>query len=341
MLLVSLLPDFNLHYRVVLVSLKNKVRFPEEKLVCSKLYTLGFEKSSDCLNSSLKLRRIIRHEKPALVKSDLYWSTIVARLATPRGVPLLSVVHNTLSNDAFLKNRKSLHLERLTNGLSNVMLYVSDTVINDYEEYVRSGVRKYILKNFVGDNFLNEHYVFPSKEKSGLKLVTVSNLKPTKNHKFLLTVMQKLKGLDFSLDIYGEGELRCELQEIIDRERLPVQLKGSTDQIASLLPNYDVFIMCSLYEGYPVALMEAMAVGLPCILNDIPVMKEVTGNNAYYYENGNADACANAIITAEKNKSKFWTLSLTLKNQARMHFSKDSYFKQLKNVIELSIARYS
>jgi glycosyltransferase involved in cell wall biosynthesis len=62
-----------------------------------------------------------------------------------------------------------------------------------------------------------------------------------------------------------------------------------------ILPQYDAFVMSSFYEGQPVSLLEAMACGLPALLADIPVLREVTGTDAIYFDINDPDSFVAAV----------------------------------------------
>jgi GalNAc-alpha-(1->4)-GalNAc-alpha-(1->3)-diNAcBac-PP-undecaprenol alpha-1,4-N-acetyl-D-galactosaminyltransferase len=76
----------------------------------------------------------------------------------------------------------------------------------------------------------------------------------------------------WKLIIYGEGSLRSQLEQQRDRLGLSgrVQFPGWTRPIWPALQSSDLFVLPSRYEGFPVALLEAMAVGLPCVAFDCP-----------------------------------------------------------------------
>ena len=72
---------------------------------------------------------------------------------------------------------------------------------------------------------------------------------------------------DWTLQIFGDGPQRAELEHLADslgvRDR--VQLAGWTDQPETALLGAGAFVLASRYEGFPNALLEAMACGLPCV----------------------------------------------------------------------------
>lgn len=116
-------------------------------------------------------------------------------------------------------------------------------------------------------------------------IVAVGRLSKQKNHKILIEAFSKLskKFKDYNLIIYGEGELREELISLIKKKKLTdkVFLPGVQKDIKDKIYDASLFVMPSLYEGMPNALMEAMALGLPVISTDCPC-----GGPAFLIENG-------------------------------------------------------
>ncbi len=128
-------------------------------------------------------------------------------------------------------------------------------------------VKKYVIHNPL-------HPAITGIEKTNYqaikKIVAVGRLAPQKNHALMIEAIRILRDEfheNYDLDIYGIGELQETLQTQIDQAKLGDQVKlcGRNDDIFHLLPNYDLFIMTSLFEGTPNALLEAMGIGLPSL----------------------------------------------------------------------------
>lgn len=77
---------------------------------------------------------------------------------------------------------------------------------------------------------------------------------------------------DWDLHIYGDGPLMPALEKHIEKAGLRSRafLKGSTTRPWEVMACADAFVMVSQYEGFPNALLEAMGIGLPCIVFDCP-----------------------------------------------------------------------
>lgn len=119
-------------------------------------------------------------------------------------------------------------------------------------------------------NIPQDKYPIPDVREK--RIVNVGRLHPQKNQKLLIDAFAKIAGAfpEYVLDIYGDGELHDELQEqinscgLVDR----VILHSSRKDIWDCIYKASLFVLTSDYEGMPNALMEAMALGLPCISTD-------------------------------------------------------------------------
>lgn len=110
-------------------------------------------------------------------------------------------------------------------------------------------------------------------------LVTVGHLEPVKNHRFLLQVLAEAKraGHALSLDIYGEGPLRKELQWEANDLGLAeqVRFRGFRRDLRDFLSGYRAYVHASYSESSSLAIMEAMDAGLPIVAADIGPIGEL------------------------------------------------------------------
>ncbi len=115
---------------------------------------------------------------------------------------------------------------------------------------------------------------FPIHDFSNEKheIVSVGRLEPQKNQKLLIDAFALIANdfPEYQLTIYGEGSLRKELEDYIKAKGLQerVSLPGSKNNIQEHIKDASLFVLSSDYEGIPNALIEAMAIGLPCVSTD-------------------------------------------------------------------------
>ncbi len=102
-------------------------------------------------------------------------------------------------------------------------------------------------------------------------LVTIGELSRNKNHRLLVEMMAELKDLDLILLIGGTGAEEEVLRKMIREKGLEdrVILPGYIYDVRGVLEEADCYVLPSYREGLPVAIMEAMAAGLPVVAADI------------------------------------------------------------------------
>ncbi len=105
-----------------------------------------------------------------------------------------------------------------------------------------------------------------NNNKDNLEIITAGTLNTRKNQIMILRAIQNSKK-HYNLTILGGGSLREYLSNQIVNLKLTqqVNLKGVVKNVNDYLVEKDCFVLSSFTEGFPNALLEAMAVGLPCI----------------------------------------------------------------------------
>ncbi|MDQ8738351.1 glycosyltransferase family 1 protein [Paenibacillus sp. LHD-38] len=99
----------------------------------------------------------------------------------------------------------------------------------------------------------------------------VGTLNEIKNYHYSISIAQRLKniGFEFCMIFVGDGDLRKNLELEVEEKGLSsyVRFVGLRNDVPLFLNIFDLFIMPSLYEGLPLALIEAQATGIPCIVS--------------------------------------------------------------------------
>jgi glycosyltransferase involved in cell wall biosynthesis len=127
-------------------------------------------------------------------------------------------------------------------------------------------------------NFVTPWPAKPDREPIA-DLVSVGNLDLVKNHRFLLEVLAEANraGRSFSLDIFGDGPCRKDLSRQASSLGLEdqVRFRGFRSDVRDFLPGYRVYVHASYSESLPLAIIEAMAAGLPIVTADIGGISEL------------------------------------------------------------------
>jgi len=110
-------------------------------------------------------------------------------------------------------------------------------------------------------------------------LVTIGALSPLKNHRFLLEVLAEAgrAGRPLTLDVYGNGPCLNDLLRQTGSLGLEGQVRfhGFQADVRRLLPGYRAYVHSSRFESLSLAIVEAMAAGLPILAADVGGIPEV------------------------------------------------------------------
>lgn len=132
-------------------------------------------------------------------------------------------------------------------------------------------------------NYVRSDLFSPGKTKRSRKnrIGFVGRLDSQKNPQMFL---QAIKDLDAEIEIIGDGPLRGQLEEIASEGAASISFLGNIahSELPEYLQQWDVFVMPSLYEGHPKALLEAMSCGLAVVGSKVSGIKELISDE----ENG-------------------------------------------------------
>lgn len=118
-----------------------------------------------------------------------------------------------------------------------------------------------------------------SSEEPLADLVTTGRLEPAKNHRFLFEVLAAARraGSSLTLDVFGEGPSR---NDLLGRARTlgleeQIRFRGFQPGIREYLPRYRAYVHASCSESLPLAIIEAMAAGLPIVAGNTGGISEL------------------------------------------------------------------
>jgi glycosyltransferase involved in cell wall biosynthesis len=320
---INSLPDFEHH----VVYLSGSDALASHLPASCTVTKLNFRSKFDIFRCALQLRRYIRDNKISIVHSHLFMATVIARMACPKKVKLFTTIHSLPSKNYFAGSRLSRWMEKLTYRKHHHIIAICHEVFRDYNECIGVKGPYTILYNYVEDVYYSNEYRKMNFNDS-FRMVAVGNLKKAKNYAYLVEAFKSMPE-NVYLDIYGAGPLRHSLQHEIDKHQLNIRLCGVRDDIQNVLPRYDAFIMSSIFEGQPISLLEAMACGMPAILSDIPVLREVTSDKAIFYKLDNVNDLVSKISAIARHEVNLDEFAQSNFERVRRIASKQNYMDAL------------
>jgi glycosyltransferase involved in cell wall biosynthesis len=149
------------------------------------------------------------------------------------------------------------------------------------------------------------------------RLVTTGNLVDKKNQVFLVDVVKILwdKGVKAKLDILGgEGPNREKIQRKIDDAGMSahITMQGNVEKVEDYLHRADIYVHAATYEPFGLAIIEAMAAGLPCVMLDGRGNRDIAedGKNGFLVTENNPRVFAERVERLIKNPELYKSMSM-------------------------------
>jgi GalNAc-alpha-(1->4)-GalNAc-alpha-(1->3)-diNAcBac-PP-undecaprenol alpha-1,4-N-acetyl-D-galactosaminyltransferase len=218
-----------------------------------------------------RLRREIKRSQPNVVVSFLDQTNVLA-LAASRGsgTPVIACEHTDPRQHELGPAWRLLR--SLLYPRAAALVILTEGVRPWAERLVKSD-RVLVIPNPVPVSAVKAGDT-PDQGESGRTIAAMGQLAPRKGFDLLLAAFGRCanKHADWSLVILGEGEERRRLEALAGELGIEsrVSLPGRVQDPATVLRQADLFVLASRYEGFPMALLEAMACGLAVISTDCP-----------------------------------------------------------------------
>ena len=259
-----------------------------------------------------RIREIVAAAAPDIIHAHLYHAEIVAAVASGiSGVPLVVTRH---SSGLEFNGSRRIAASIAGRWIRRVIAVSSqaaeeaaglgaprDSVVTIPNAVDTSRFRPLepVLRESERARIIDEHFPATGGQEA-LIVGSVSGLKPVKNLSLLVKAFSSLvsSGTDNArLLIVGEGPSREELEALVSRLGLEdrVSLPGYSERPGEYLPILDLFVLPSLSEGIPMAMLEAMSSGLACAASRVGGIPELLGDCGLTFESGDLEGLAGTM----------------------------------------------
>lgn len=179
-------------------------------------------------------------------------------------------------------------------------------------------------------------------EKSDKELIigTVAALRPEKAHdRFLKAakiVLKKCPNVQFQ--IIGDGPERNNLETMARNLKIEksIEFLGFRNDIPELMHNLDIFVLTSVYEVFPMSILEAMAAGKPVVATNVGSVSDIiiNGETGFIVNNGHVDGIAKRIVRLLRDDKLRNQMGETSNDRVKKYFSINRMANKYENIFE-------
>lgn len=339
----ELLPDCVCIYR------KSGVLENDFQLTGVKMTKIAIGKN---LFSYLKvLRAYLRDQKIDFIHAQQPIDAFLALVATVGlRVKIIQTLHGYDYHNSFFAKLVLIISLKFTEA--NV--YVSQHV----KEYYMQKYKLHTQKQFVVYNGVNLSKIqidiqtikSPLRSELGIAENTllmgmVGNFVPGRDHMTICRFINKQKDQNINFHFVFIGKKTEMFPELYDscfqycrQNKLLQQISflGSRTDVPLLLSQLDAFVYATDHDTFGIAVVEAMLVGVPVIVNDWEVMREISDNGRYVtlYKTKNDDDLLKQVLLLANNKETYINKAILAKQYAKLNFSIEKHIAGLCGVYD-------
>jgi glycosyltransferase involved in cell wall biosynthesis len=221
--------------------------------------------------------------------------------------------------------------------IDQFLLNYTDQIIcvcrSDYEKAIAAKVATPCKTSIVYNGIEIDQFSKPLDQQIARKIFdivptefvfgNVGRLHEQKGHKYLLEAFAKVSDRARLL-IVGDGDLREELVALAEKLQISDRIifLGARSDVREFLSAIDVFVMPSLWEGQPIALLEALAIGKPCIATSVDGIPEIITNdvNGYLVNLKNIEELSKIMDFAIQNPDTLQNIARSASNTISKKF---------------------
>lgn len=299
----------------------------------------------------LKLWRLVRRERPQIIHAFLFWANMAARVIGRLGAcsHIISSYHDEVVTEGWVVRM----MDRLTLRWTQALVCCSQAVRRSVRDRIGRSDRQTVVIPF-GVDASEFDKVKPLKRavfslrEQGAMIGTVCRLvEPKKGLRVLLEAVSILKRrtppCDCQVLIVGDGPARNGLESLSKGLGLEgsVVFAGERRDVPQILPILDLFVLPSLYEGFGIAILEAMAAARPVVTTTAGGIGEFVdhGRSGLLVEPGNPSALADAIQTVLGQPDQGREMGLRGLERVRNSFGMESIVGQHERLYEACLSQ--
>ena len=315
----------------------NQLKQAGVKLIISKNIQRNFNLIKD-LKGLIFIIKTINSLRPALVSSHSFKAGLLLKSCSffIKDTPTIFTAHGWSFSEGIPYFRRiiSLFIESILCNKVNRVITVCES---DYKLALKKNiVDKNKLINIYNGMHLKDYKLRKYQINKIVKFISVARFEKQKDHYNLIKSFSLIRNKHWELYLIGEGPNLGEIIKLVHKSGLEKKIffLGAQDNVEKYLNKSDVFILSSLWEGFPRSILEAMRSSMPVISTNVGGCKEsvIDGYNGFLIEPQNRILLSNKIELFLNDRSliqKFGTRSF---ERFCQNFTFDKMYNKTKSV---------
>lgn len=240
--------------------------------------------------ANIAIQKLLQKIQPDIVHCHSSKAGIIGRWAAKRcHIPAIFTAHGWAFTEGVPENKRKIYrfIEKMAGTWCKKIICVSDYDKNlAMREIPKLSNKLITVHNCIPDTKYRKNWN-EYNEANPLQIITVARFSPQKKIKETLQILAESLKRQMAIHItfIGDGPQFNEFVNYAKELHLEnnVTFLGARTDVEKLLPQFDLFLLLSNWEGFPISIIEAMRAGLPVMASDVGGVKEavIHGENGW------------------------------------------------------------
>lgn len=285
--------------------------------------------------ANIAIQKLLRQIRPDMVHCHSSKAGIIGRWAAKRcHIPAVFTAHGWAFTEGVPENKRKIYrlIEKMAGKWCRKIICVSDY---DKELAIREIPE-------LRDKLITVHNCIPDTEHrkiwndydeaNPLQIITVARFSPPKKIKETLRILSESlkRKMPIRITFIGDGPQFDEFVNYAKEIHVEnnVTFLGARTDVEKLLPQFDLFLLLSNWEGFPISIIEAMRAGLPVMASDVGGVKEavIHGENGWLIPRDDSTAIEilenilknkNSLVQSAQNARRSYEQRFTIEHMVK------------------------
>jgi glycosyltransferase involved in cell wall biosynthesis len=285
--------------------------------------------------------KVIKDGRYSVIHANLfpaiYYAAIIKRIHGKKCPPVLMTEHSTDNNrrhKGYLKPIEKYiygsfdHIISISKETQDALLKYLGKSADSRFSVIENGID---IEKYQKAQAYDKKLIFPEYKDGDYLIGMVASFTPQKNHKTMIDAMALLPD-EYKLILVGEGPLFENIKGQVREKNLESRIVflGFRKDVAEIMKTVDIVCVPSIWEGFGLVAVEAMAAGTPVIVSNVPGLANVVGNYGSMIDPYRADTIQSAV-----EKRLIYKYNDEMISEAKIRASEFDILQMAKKYVEI------